>query len=240
MVQFERKNKILELLYKEGYCSVEQLSKMLNVSQMTIRRDLSLLENENIVVRCHGGAGLISTGELTPMVVRENYEVNEKKAIAANALEKLPGAGSVYIDSSSTCLQLAKSLPPEYPITVVTNSVRVLDEVSEKKIKVYFTGGKYYDYDKACFGELAEKNLTNFHFDISFISPSGIVPSKGLFEFYEHEKRLRRLAMDFSDRIFVLCCVRKIEKVHPIRLGGFDEINEVICADKQTASLFKK
>ena len=212
MTPAQRRIRMAEVLEQREYCTVEYLSALFDVSPMTVRRDLAVLEGENRALRCRGGAGAVKYNEVVAPVfaVREHHGLAEKKELAQYALEKLSVGSAVWIDSSSTAFSFAGFIEPEHGVTVVTNSLRVVGELSHKRVTVYCTGGTFRSAEQAFFGDAAERALAAFRFDAAFLSPRGIVPGEGCYDCTEHEQKLHASACRAADTVYLLCTKSKL------------------------------
>lgn len=122
MIPDERRKEILELLDEKGYVSVKDLSQRLYVSLPTIRRDLTLLEREGYVLRTHGGASLsISDSFVEPFALRKKTNLEAKKYIGKIAASLIHNNDTLFITSSSTCLEFANHIKPDLRLNILTN-----------------------------------------------------------------------------------------------------------------------
>ena len=144
MLAIERKNEILATLQKEQRVLVTELSQRYNVTEETIRRDLEKLEKEGFVKKTYGGAVLNSNTNLDlPLRIREK---NNQEEIASKVADMIEEGDSLMLDASSTSLMIAKKLKKLKKLTVITNAVEVLIELSgQEGIKVISTGGVLRD-----------------------------------------------------------------------------------------------
>ena len=122
----ERHQKILELLKVNGIVSVNSLSRQLNVSSVTIRKDLGLLEEKKLLYRSHGGAIQIDPYIANRHVQeKEKQFPEEKKRIGMKAAEMLTPNDAIIIASGTTVLAFARCIPPEAQLTVLTSAMNV-------------------------------------------------------------------------------------------------------------------
>ena len=229
MTSAERLRAMLTLIEEKEYCTVSFLAQAFGVSHMTVRRDLSILVAKNKILRCQGGAGAINFNETTTpaFIIRELHNVENKKVIALKASAVLNPGSVIYIDHSSTVIQLLKYITPESGITVVTNGIRAFAELSEKKIKLYCTGGEFYSLEQAYFGKSALKTINMFHFDAAFLSPRGIIPQEGAFDSTEHECAVLQAAINNADKSYVLTTTNKIGDRFRYKICDISQFTEV-------------
>ena len=131
MLAIERKNEILSILQKEQRVLVAELSTRYQVTEETIRRDLEKLEKEGFVKKTYGGAVLNKNSTIDmPLKIREKTNRKEKQKIAQTVASLIEDGESIMLDSSSTSLMIAQELKKKKKLTVITNSVEVLIELS--------------------------------------------------------------------------------------------------------------
>ncbi|HBE26898.1 MAG TPA: DeoR family transcriptional regulator, partial [Ktedonobacter sp.] len=126
----DRHAQLIELLKRRGYCSVVEMSQLLNVSQMTIRRDLHILHEKQIVEVTYGGARFIASKQSEPdFDIRTHEHLAEKQAIGKLAAKLFIEERDVIgIDSGSTTLEIVRNLP-NIPLTIVTHSLAAANVV---------------------------------------------------------------------------------------------------------------
>lgn len=143
MLPNERRRWIELEIINQGKVDIEKLAKQLNVSTMTIRRDLAKLEEEGKIVRTHGGAiypkALVQE---TPYLAKKGKNIRQKKAIARKALEFIPESANIILDSGTTTMEVAKLLKGREDLTIITNDIKIAAELTESKLKVIVTGGE--------------------------------------------------------------------------------------------------
>ena len=175
MIKNERLDKIMELLEENKHCTVNELAARLYVTPITVRRDIKILEGQGRVNRCYGGVSVIShSNREVPLAVRETYHSDVKAAIAKNAAELIVNGSTVFLDASSTVSHIVDFLLPDQGITVITNSIKTLTLLAEKKITAYGTGGKLLGGSLAFAGAKAEAAVSTMHADFMFFSSQGI------------------------------------------------------------------
>lgn len=183
MLVDERRRRILEEVRRRGSVSVTTLAQQLDVSGMTIRRDLESLAAEGRLDKVHGGATLrrgASAEELDFDLTSERH-LAEKEEIASAALELIEPGMSVGISAGSTTWTFARRLAGVDDLTIVTNSLRVAEEfrrIDPARI-VVLTGGVRTPSD-ALVGPVAEQALRTLHCDVVFLGVHGVDVTAGL------------------------------------------------------------
>lgn len=182
MKQARRRKEILTELENEGIVDTIALSKKLEVSTMTIRRDLQALSREGIVTITHGGA-VLNEGSLFehPMTYKEERYIEEKKRIGAFCASFVNDGDSVFIDTGTTAYQVAESIKNKKNIVVTTQSLSVMQLLSEyKNIKLIAAPGIYRAMSKGFLGEITCEFVKDFKYDILFLAAEGINVEHGI------------------------------------------------------------
>jgi DeoR family fructose operon transcriptional repressor len=178
----DRHTQLLGLLKKRGYCSVVEMSQLLNVSAMTIRRDLHMLQEKHIVEITHGGASFIASKRIEPdFDIRTHEHLPEKQAIGKMAAELFIEAGDVIgIDSGSTTLEIVRNLP-NVPLTIVTHSLVAANVVAQNKQYSLIVLGGIFQHEANCLcGPQAIAALQTLNINKLFLSASGLLLLDGL------------------------------------------------------------
>ncbi|MBQ8075208.1 MAG: DeoR/GlpR transcriptional regulator [Oscillospiraceae bacterium] len=168
----QRQNEILRLLKEKNYLSVEELSSSLSVSKVTIRSDLTALEEKGTLTRTHGGAMI---AEVAPRIVTNSLTEHEaeKKSIGKAAAALIPDDAVIIIDSGSTTFRIAEYILGR-SLTVVTNSLLVCDALrNEKDIELMMLGGSFRRNIMGCTGPLTKLDLSQIHADFYFLGGGG-------------------------------------------------------------------
>lgn len=168
----ERENKILDLLTKQKKLEVAELSKMLGVSQVTIRKDLDLLEQKHIIKRVHGFAELNSADDINGRLA---YHYETKKMLAEKASELIHDGDTVMIESGSCCALLALQLAKKKKnITIVTNSAFIAEYIrNEAGAQVVLLGGFYQPDSQCLIGPMIKENASYYNVEYFFVGTDG-------------------------------------------------------------------
>lgn len=170
----KRQRDILDLINQKQKVTVAFLAKTLYFSEMTIRRDLTKMEHEGYLKRCHGGAvSIVQTGQY-PIEQRMCINEYEKRDMAKYAEKHLCDHQTIFLPGCSTCAYLLPFLKNYKDLHVVTNSVEFLLILSAMRIRCTICGGEYYAPDKILTGRAAENFLRCVNYDIAFLSCDGI------------------------------------------------------------------
>lgn len=166
MLQIDRHKMIIEIVGKEGSVKVDQLAKRLDVSLMTIRRDLEKLNNEGKIDRIHGGAIIRSE---TPYKEKKTTEIETKEEIARLCSGLVKEGDGVYLDAGTTTLEIAKQIKDIPGIKVTTNDVEIAKYLIDSSVLLNICGGKVQKSTGSINGQLANQMVEHLRFDISFI-----------------------------------------------------------------------
>lgn len=171
----ERRHAIMTILAVRESIRVSELRERLQVSDVTIRKDLEILEEQGALVRIHGGARLAQRHDPNQTVaLREHEHRDAKDAIAAASLQLIHHGETIYLDAGTTVARLAHHLV-DMELRVVTNSLQVLNIlVDQPGISLMMIGGAYRHRAGSFIGPWAEENLRRVHVDRAFLGTSGI------------------------------------------------------------------
>ncbi len=229
MYDLERQEKILKYVSQRNSISVRELSKLLFVSQPTIRRDLTKLENEGKVLRTHGGVILhkIADNQVS-LAFREEQNNMSKKIIAEKASKLIHNSDVIFMDASSTVSYLVPHLEKFKDIIVITNSPKTSIKLAERKIKNYCTGGLMLLHSIAYVGNEAENFISNINADIFFFSSRGITDDGVITDSSIEEAVIKKAMLKNSARSYFLCDESKIGKKFMYNITTSKDIDGVI------------
>jgi DeoR/GlpR family transcriptional regulator of sugar metabolism len=241
----QRQIEIIRLFKEKNACGVKELVRTFHVSEMTIRRDLALLEKNGSITRTHGGG--IDTQKISfdfLMGEKAGINVDAKKAIAAKAAAFIRNGDTVILDTGSTVLQLSNELGGFDDLTVVTPSLAVAANLFRSKtVKLIILGGYVKPQSPDLVGVLTEKNIRELHFKTAFLGADGIDPAEGFFCSDINYGNVVREMIKASEQVIVLADASKIGKKALTRYGDFSDVDLLITDldDADTlASLRKK
>jgi DeoR/GlpR family transcriptional regulator of sugar metabolism len=217
MLKAERLNKIVSMLKEHGSVNVQDLSKLFGVTPMTIRRDLEELETKNSISRIYGGAIYHLEKERNnelPSVTRMKLMRDEKLRIAKKTAEMVRKDETIFLGSGTTTLYVARELQNREDITVVTNSLIILNELATRsKMNLIVIGGFLRRSEYSIIGHLANEMIKDLHVDKLIISMRGIHSRFGLTSNHPQELLTDRLLMGISDNIIIVADHTKIGHV---------------------------
>lgn len=226
----ERHNRILTLLQQNGSISVTQLSELFRVSEVTIRKDLSYLEQQKKLYRTHGSAILISPYISDRHVnEKEKKSVAEKRAIGAAAASLLEQDDSIIIASGTTMAFLAREIRPKGHLTVITSAVPVTRILSqESDIDVIQLGGITRSSSVSVVGPFAESMLRNFNCSKLFIGVDGIDLEFGLTTTNTLEASLNNVMIEAAQKVIVLADSSKFGRCGFSKICDLETVDRII------------
>ena len=226
----DRHAQLIGLLKKRGYCSVVEMSQLLNVSPMTIRRDLHMLHEKQIAEVTHGGARFSASKRIEPdFDIRTHEHLAEKQAIGKLAVERFIEEGDVVgIDSGSTALEIVRNLP-NIPLTIVTHSLAAANVVAQNKRYSLIVLGGVLQHEANCLcGPQAIAALQTLYINKLFLSTSGLVAPDGLSCNNLADAEVKQ-ALISSSRQTILCMdSSKVGRAYLARFATLNDIDTLI------------
>lgn len=234
MLAASRKQEIRKIILKDKSVKVSEISKLFNVSEETIRRDLESLENEGVLERNYGGAIIVENNvPVHPLSVRYCENINEKKLIGKKAAELIRDGDIIIFDAGSTTLQIAKNIRSDKHLTVVTNDLNIAYELKNKSnAGVFVTGGKVSHDTMALQGPGTVKSIEGYNADITFLATSGITLKKGFTTSDIFASEVKKAMIRSAKKVVVVCDTSKIGRNALTTFAGISEASEIILAGK--------
>ena len=226
----QRRHTIMQLLQEQGEVSVEQLVQLFDISEVTIRKDLSALETNGFLLRKYGGAILMPKEIIDE---NENDELTKRKfVIAKAAAERIRDHNRIIVDSGSTTAALIKQLNLKQGLVVMTNSLSVATELRalENEPTLLMTGGTWDTRSESFQGKVAEQVLRSYDFDQLFIGADGIDLARGSTTFNELVG-LSQVMAEVSREVVVMVESQKIGRKMPNLELTWQQI-DVLITDK--------
>src|SRR3984885_15419451 len=204
-----RKTAIESRLQRGLSVNATALAKEFLVSEDAIRRDLRALAAEGKCKRVYGG-GLPISPDGVPLEHRLLDHSKEKRALALAALSLLSEASTVFLDSGSTNLALAREMPPDRSLTIATNSISIASTLLDRKnFKVIVLGGEVDRETGAAIGLSAIREAERFNFDLCFLGACAVSVSLGIGAFHMADAEFKRTLIARSERIAALVTMDK-------------------------------
>lgn len=243
MLKSQREQEILSVLKQsDGFVSVKNLCKQLFASESSIRRDLTDLENKGYVKRSYGGAQLVSDlSKITVFNFRYAQHAQEKTEIAKKAVSLIKDNSVIFLDQSSTSCFLAKELPNKSSLTVITNSVEILNILSPTKIKVFCSGGTLSQDNRSCLiGGDAEKTFNNAHADFAFFSCNALSNDGEISDCTREEVLVRQTMLNNAKVKVFLCNGSKFGTTSIFKQCSLKEVDYLISEGDKSKQFIDK
>lgn len=222
----ERRARIAEIVNTRGSVRLVDLVEPMGVSEPTLRKDLTILEQERKLKRTHGGALALTPVRESRMSSRHTVHEAEKDRIARYCLAMIDDDSSAFFDSGTTIARMAQLM--ERPANVITNSVPVAPILADKpRIRHTLLGGQYRTLGESLTGPVAVMGLEQFTVDIAFIGVGGLT-AEGVTVTDVAEKDIKQVAMTRARRVVVPMDSSKIGTVCFCRLSDLAQIDDLV------------
>lgn len=224
MILEKRLDIILDILKKEDAVSNKVLTDKLGVSESTLRRDLSYLQDMGKITRVHGGAVLntIATSEIN-FTDNQKTKLKEKFLIGQKAARLIKDAKFIYLDAGSTCNELIDYIDRGQDITVVTNGLMHVDKLIAKNISTVLLEGKVKAETRVTTGPKTLESIGRYNFDLAFIGANGY-DDKAFYTADVNEAVVKSKAIENSTRAYVLADTSKENVKYFATIARRDEI----------------
>ncbi|MGJ7032275.1 DeoR/GlpR family DNA-binding transcription regulator [Niabella hirudinis] len=230
----ERHEFILNKLKKEGKVAILDLAEEINISSVTIRKDLKMLEERNLLFRTKGGGSLTNPYAVDkPINEKELINAEEKRRIARAALTVIGQTDSIIIGSGSTVFELARILYPDHKMTAITPALKVGLELNNRpNIEVLQLGGLIRPNSSSVAGIQALQVLDEISCDLLFLGVDGIDLEHGVSISNIAEASLNRKMIEVSQKLILLADSSKFNKRGLGKICNLDQV-EYIVTDKR-------
>ena len=235
----ERRNKIIELLKDSGQVTVVELNKILNVSGVTVRKDLQYLDDKGLLIRTHGG-----DMKNDYLVLDQNFDEkgkkfsDEKRKIGVKAAEMIENGDTLIMDAGTTVMQVAKNLLNKRNLIVLTPAINIaLELMRNPDIQIILLGGPLRKSSGAVIGSYAEKMIREHFCSKLFLAADGFDPSFGVTTTNTQEANLNKLMIESAQQTFVVIDSSKFGRRGLSRICGIEDIDIIITDSNITDSM---
>jgi DeoR/GlpR family transcriptional regulator of sugar metabolism len=225
-----RRNAIAQLINDQGFIRSSELSEQLGVSIVTIRQDIDSLCAKGAAQRTYGGAIRLDTptGD-SAFAVRAKQHSAQKARIGATAAAFIQQGETILLDAGSTCLEVAKHLPTDRNITIVTCGMNIaLEAASKSGVNVIVGGGVLNPNTLSAMGPLCEQMMQEIYADYLFLGTYGVHLDKGLAERNYQLAHLKRLLIASARKVVLVCDSSKFGNFGPVLSSSLDVVNHVV------------
>ena len=228
-----RRERLLQMVKARGYVSLKELEQGFpEVSSMTLRRDLQLLDNRGQLIRVRKGARSLQAlprEDVEPVYdMRAIVSLAAKDSVAAAAAKLLEPGRSLYLDAGTTAMRLARALPDE-SFSIITHAPNVALEVAKRsQPTVYLLGGRLVKENLALVGGAASAMLDSFNIDTAVMSCSGYTLESGFTCGNHDECALKQKVIGKARRVIMLMDATKAGKSLPLTFAQLSQVSELV------------
>ena len=226
----DRHKLILKKLKENGQVSVQELSVEMNVSEVTIRKDLKALEDRNLLFRTHGGGSVKNPyASERPVNEKEQLYKDEKQRIALEAARLIGQHDSIIIASGTSVLALARCINPTLHLTVITSALNVAQELAHRQnVEVLQLGGQLRPSSSSVVGPYAEELLEDVSCGLLFLGVDGVDVETGITTTSLLEARLNQKMMEAAQVTVVLADSSKFGRRGLGKICSLDKVQHII------------
>ena len=205
MLANERQSAIMEILNRAKSIRISDIVDRFSVSNETARRDLEALQDQKLIKRIYGGAIL-----LEPLMTEQQYNARlvqshqQKVCIGRAAAELVNPGETIILDIGTTTLEIARHLKHLSNITVLTNSLPILNELANTQINLFALGGRLNADELSMHGELTIDALQHFYVDKAFIGAGGVTLDGGISDYNSEPAHVRQMIMRRSSQTILV------------------------------------
>lgn len=232
MIRERRVEIILAELKQRGIVTVAELTATIQTSKSTIRRDIDELHEQNALKRIRGGAVAVQnapTAHEPPFMVRQDMFLDEKTRIGQAACGLVKPNETLLISPGTTLHEFAKALKNvTVPLYVATNDLMIAMELAQSPIETMVLGGSLRHNHFSLNGFFAENAITQIHADKVFIGVDAVDFNIGVMNFSVEEIQAKKMMIQQSQELIVLCDHSKFEKIAFVNICGFEDIDLMI------------
>lgn len=243
----ERHSEIINILKKEGKVVVKDLSLQFNVTEDCIRKDLKILESKSLLKRAYGGAIPFRAFQVETLEERKHLNLELKSIIAKKAFDLIEDGDTIFLDTSTTNILLAKLLcKSKKKLTIVTNMLDIMAILNseENLITVICPGGVLKKDSNGFTGSLTIENISNYKLSKAFIGSCGVnLQDKCATTFDVEDGNTKKAIIKSSQKVFLVLESRKFYFDSMYKFASFNDIDAIITekvSDKDILKILKK
>lgn len=219
-----RQKKIISLTEATGEITIRELAQRLNVSEMTVHRDLEVLQKERYVYKKRGAAVFVESEDR----LKQDFYAEEKRAVGRIAAALVPDGASIIFDNSTTALECARFLKADGKYTFYTTNIETSEILATYSgCVLYCSGGYYFPDSKGFVGVQAEKFVSDISADVCFIGASGITPD-GITTPYPMHTALQKAIIRSAKKRILVCDHSKFDKRAMEKICDLSDIDMIV------------
>jgi DeoR/GlpR family transcriptional regulator of sugar metabolism len=236
----KRQTELLEIIRDKSSVYVNDLISKFDVSPATIRKDVTLLEEMNLIVRTHGEVHIKSNSDITPLGRRSTQNIRAKRNIAKAAVSLISDGYSIILDSGSTTIEIARLLDSFNSLTVITHSLPIAMVLAELRVNTLMPGGILLGENLSTQGPDTEQYFKNLEVDMAFLAASGVRPQTGFASQNPLECSIKKSIMQAARHTCAVVDTSKFDKSGVHLYAAFDEFDTVITETKVKQTVLEK
>lgn len=245
MLAIERRAEIIRLIKRDKSVRVNELSEKFQVTEETIRRDLDKLDKEGKVKKTYGGAVLEDYVSEDPSFNdRMKVNMDQKKIMASYANQLIQDGETIFIDMSTTALEMIKNVDNDKKITVITNSLNALVELSQRtNIKLIAIGGTFNTTNLSMEGPMTSQYIDQYYADKTLFSVKGITTERGIMDSKEESANIKRHMVNNAKQAILVADDSKFNQSALIKVIEIEKVDMVITnykMDQQWREFFEQ
>ncbi len=230
-----RKQKILKIIEAKGEVDVKNLAQLLNISEISIRRDLNLMANDGMIFRTHGGAMKPSLANIPASFEQKTAtNIEQKDYICRLAAHEIQDGDIIFMDCGSTVFRLCQFIKNKQ-IKVITNSLPVVYELLNSEISINLIGGELDEKRQAIHGKIAIEHIERYKVDKAFVGIDGISIENGLSAASEKEAEMTSAMSANAQMTYLLCDASKLGKDKYLKFAPLTIIDVLVTDEKSIA-----
>ena len=235
----ERKNKILREVITQGTVSINELADMFAVTTETIRSDVKILQDKNLIAKKHGAVTMANSFFENEFSVKEAEHQEAKVIIAEAALKFIPKNSAIFLDTSTSIFQLAKLLVMRDDLTIITNSIQINQVLANSENQILLTGGLFRKKSGSYVGNWAVNAINDLNVDIAFIGCDGFSKKGPTIRSYQ-ELEIKKAIVNHSKKNFILCDTSKLKNEGLYSFVEYTDLDMIFMERQLTDSERKK
>jgi len=227
----ERQRKILESIHSRGSAKIQLLSRLLNVSEATVRRDLKVLTARGLIDRTHGGAVLPETSTAFEKLYAEKRTQlqEEKRRIGAAAAARVRDGETIILDSGSTTIEVARHLTHHKHLTIITYDLFIAGSVDyDDTTSVLVSGGTLRPGFNVLVGSEAENFFRKIRVNKAFLGADAIHPEQGVFNATFSEHAVKQRIVEATQEVILVADHSKFGKVALVNVCPLDAVHRIV------------
>lgn len=222
-----RQDAILDILQKQGFVTVKELTALLDYSSATINRDLNEMEKRGLAKRSYGGVEAAITKLYLPLPGRYDWQRKVKMHLAKVAAEHIKDGDTVFIDAGTTTSYIGTYLADKKDVHVITNNIQLAQQLSQGNCKVTVLGGLVRESPCMLAGDETVENIWRYHADKMFFTSIAFA-SDGRISGGTAHHLIHRAMMECSKKVYYLANAQKCREDFNINVCTFSRVDGVI------------